>query len=94
MADQVMIQIRFKEKTEVGEFNDALYFDLSTYGNMTQADVDALKQARVTNWVNSVKNPPAYVEPTKTELLGQKAELETQLANVNTKLLTAKDVGK
>ena len=48
----------------------------------------------MTNWVNTVKNPPAYVEPTKTELQAQKAELETQLADVNTKLLTAKDVGK
>ena len=94
MSEQIMIQIRFKEQTEVGEYNDALYFDLPTYENMIQADVDVLKQARVTNWVNSAKNAPAPIEPTKAELQAQKAELETQLLDINTKLLTAKDVNK
>lgn len=94
MSEQIMVQVRFKEKTEVGEYNDALYFTQAEYQAKSQIEIDALKQARVNNWVNAVKNPPVFVEPTKTELQAQKAELETQLAEVNSKLLTAKDVIK
>ena len=89
-----MVQVRFKEQTEVGEYNDALYFTQAEYQAKSQGDIDAMKQVRVTNLVNLVKNPLAYVEPTKSELQAQKAELEAQLSDVNTKLLTAKDVSK
>ena len=89
-----MVQVRFKEQTEVGEYNDALYFTQAEYQAKSQGDIDSMKQVRVTNWVNLVKNPLAYVEPTKSELQAQKAELEAQLSDVNTKLLTAKDVSK
>lgn len=98
MSEQVFIQVRFKEKVNINgvetEYNDALYFTQAEHQVKTQAEIDILKQERVDNWVNIVKNPPAYVEPTKTELQAQKAELQAQLADINTKLLTAKDVIK
>lgn len=94
MSEQIMVQVRFKEQTEVGEYNDALYFTQAEYQSKAQVEIDALKQGRINNWVNAVKNPPVYVEPTKAELQEQKINLEAQLAEVNTKLLTAKDVIK
>ena len=94
MSEQIMVQVRFKEQTEVGEYNDALYFTQTEYQAKSQVEIDALKQARVSSWVNVVKNPPIPVEPTKAQLQEQKVNLESQLADINTKLLTAKDVIK
>ena len=94
MTEQVMIQVRFKEKVNINgvdtEYNDALYFTQAEYSVKTQIEIDTLKQERIDNWANVVKNPPPYVAPTKGELQIQKVDLEAQLAEVNTKLLTAK----
>lgn len=98
VSEQIMIQVRFKEKVVINgnetEYNDALYFTQEEYQAKSQSEIDMLKQERVTNWTNVIKNPPAFVEPTKAQLQEQKINLEAQLVDVNTKLLTAKDVVK
>ncbi len=58
MPDKVMIQVRFSKQTEIGEYNDALYFTQSEYQTTASADIEAAKQARADAWVNAVKNPP------------------------------------
>lgn len=86
MSEQVFIQVRFKESTVVGEYSDALYFTQAEYASKQQSEIDSLKQARTTNWVNVVKNPPPFVEPTKAELQAQKAELQKQIAELDIKI--------
>ena len=90
MPDKVMIQVRFSKQTTLGEYNDALYYTQADYASLDPVVVEAEKQSRADAWVNAVKNAPTSVEPTKEELQAQKAVLEEQLADVNTKLLTAK----
>ena len=77
----VMIQVRFKEKTEHGEFNDALYYTESEYASVTQKDIDKEKKKRVDAWVDIVKNPPPYIEPTDEELIKMADDLESEKQN-------------
>lgn len=92
-ADEVFVQLRFKEQTEVGEYNDAIYFSEVAWANRDQAAIDAEKAQRVANFVEAVKNPPPPVEPTKEELEFQKVELEKQIEEINNKL-NAIEVGE
>ena len=90
MTDKIAIQVRFSKQTEIGEYNDALYYTQAEYATLAPAIIEAEKQARVDAWVNAVKNAPPPVGPTKEELQTQKSYLEEQLTEVNTRLLTAK----
>ena len=84
--DKVMIQVRFKEQTDYGSYNDALYFTLDEYKDIKQADIDLLKQQRVDNWVNMVSNPPAYIEPTLDELKSMRADLQEQIDSLDSQI--------
>lgn len=96
MIEQVMIQINFKEITIINgmefEYNDALYFTQAEYQTKSQGDIDTLKQERITNWINTIKNASTNAIPTKAELQEQKMTLEAQLTEINIQLLTAKDI--
>lgn len=58
-----MVQIIFEFQTQYGVFRDALY--LPEDHGLTGAEIDALKQERVNNWVAFVtpKDPVEPVEP-------------------------------
>ena len=84
------IQVRIKQDTEVGQFNDSLYYTPEQWFNATTSEIDAKKQERVDNWVNIVKNPPIYVPPTKVELNELKKQLEGKIQDINFQLLDAK----
>jgi hypothetical protein len=49
------MQIRFTFETRYGSFSDALYLDEDH--TFTEAEVEAMKQERLTNWL-AVVNPP------------------------------------
>ncbi len=55
MSEQVKIQVLFTEKTEYGDFTDALYFTESEFLSMTREKIDALKQERLNNWILSIQ---------------------------------------
>jgi len=96
----VQIQVIFTEKTEVGEYRDALYYTIDDPGvtvdkwlQTKQADIDAVKRSRVDNWVNLVKNPPKPIEPTKEQLESElvavekgKVELEARKATLTAQI--------
>ena len=84
-ADQVNVQVRFCEQTEVGEYCDALYFPMESYASSAW-EVHDLKAQRVSNYVTQVKNPHAPVEPTKAELEEAKASLQSQIAELDVKI--------
>ena len=73
---KIRIQVLFKEKTECGEFNDALYYTEDEFKGVKQNDIDKAIKGRVDNWVKSVKNPAKYIEPTDEELIKMVLELE------------------
>jgi hypothetical protein len=58
-----VVQIIFEFQTQYGVFRDALY--LPEDHGLTGAEIDALKQERVNNWVAFVtpKDPVEPVEP-------------------------------
>jgi len=49
------MQIRFTFDTEFGPFSDALY--LPDDHTLTDAEVDSMKQERLTNWLTVVTAP-------------------------------------
>lgn len=85
-ADEVFVQLRFKEQTEVGEYNDALYFSEDAWAERDQGAIDDEKKNRVNSFVDAVKNPPPPHDPTLDELLLTKDDLQKQLVEVELKI--------
>ena len=85
MADltqkDVFVQVRIREETSEGQFNDSLYFTLAQFSALSDANLQVKKQERVNNWVNLVKESKTAIpiEPTKEELAAQKERLLTEL---------------
>ena len=50
------MQIRFAFETKYGSFSDALYLDEGH--TFTQAEVEAMKQERLSNWIAMLESPP------------------------------------
>lgn len=84
----VFIQVRVKEDTSEGTYQDSLYFSPSEFEAMTDKDVDSAIQSRVDAWVASVQaaNVRITPEPTEEELVEMKEQLERQLEEVNQKM--------
>ena len=92
---ELYLQVRIKEQTEHGEYNDCLYFpvdkvtDLEKWITENEKQIKEQATARVNNWKSVVSNPPVYVEPTKEELEKLKAERVKEVDELD-KLITAK----
>lgn len=87
-TDTVKIQVITEEQALGNTFRDAIY-----YGSMDEYQIaisngthEAEKLKRISNYVNTVENPPAPVEITKEQYLEAKAQLEAQVAEVNAKI--------
>lgn len=50
------MQIVFEFETKYGPFSDALYLDEDH--TFTEAEVEAMKQERLTNWITMLESPP------------------------------------
>ena len=87
MSQEVFIQVKFKEHTEVGEYNDAIYFTEDEYAVVDQKSIDQIKKKRVDNFVDSIKNPPPVEEPTKEELQKIMEELDLQKVLIDQQLI-------
>jgi hypothetical protein len=61
------MKIDFEFTTPHGVFRDALYLDDAH--QLTEAEVNALKQERLDNWLDAVENPPTP-EPETVEIDG------------------------
>src|SRR3990167_10444103 len=53
----VFVQVKIKENTSYGNFQDAIYYTLDEWYKLTMEDINSAKNQRVTNWVNLVSNP-------------------------------------
>jgi hypothetical protein len=61
------MQIRFTFETEFGAFSDALYLDEGH--TFTEAEVEAMKQERLTNWLAVVNPSPEQIEAMRLQQL-------------------------
>lgn len=68
--NNVRIQVLISEDTELGKFNDALYFTPSEFEALTDEQVAQTKASRAQAWVDSVKEASSREtsEPTKEDL--------------------------
>jgi hypothetical protein len=90
MANTYRIQVITKEFVpEVGvEYQDAQYFDvplttkLEDFIAQKEAEINAERDARISRYVESVKNPPAPVEPTQEQLEAEKLAIEEQVTQL------------
>lgn len=84
----IFIQVRIKEQTELGEFNDALYFALTEFKNLNETDLQDAVKTRIDKWIAFVKEQKSLipVEPTIEELEAKKLKLEIELDQIITKL--------
>jgi hypothetical protein len=73
------MKIDFEFTTPYGVFRDALYLDDDH--QLSEAEITALKQKRLDNWLDAVENPPAP-EPETVEIDGvlyEKVEMDGQI---------------
>ena len=70
------MQIRFTFDTEFGAFSDALYLDDDHA--FTEAEVEAMKQERLTNWLAVVNPSPEQIEAMRLQQLAlEEAAVDT-----------------
>lgn len=72
------MKIDFEFTTQHGKFRDALYLDDDN--QLSEVEIDALKQERLNNWLAAVENQPT-VEPEIVEIDGaeyEKLEIDGQ----------------
>lgn len=93
ISHEYKYQVIVKENVGGIEYRDAIYYTPEEWETLTQAEVDAEIDKRVTNFDNMIKNPPAPVEPTKEDLEAYRVELAAQLADLDTKIAVAKPRG-
>ena len=66
-----MIKMDFEVETKHGKYRDALY--LPEGHTHTMAEIEAMKQERVDNWITAIENPPVIPqEPEYIEVDGVK----------------------
>lgn len=84
--DTIRVQVRFTEKTECGDYSDALYYPIDKWP-VKQDNIDIAKSERVNNWLNIIKNPSPVVEPTKADLIKEQASIDEQIASLQARKL-------
>lgn len=77
--DSIYVQVRFKEITEVGEYNGAIYFSFEDWDNVDIKQINDLKIVLVSDWRNSILNAPEPVELTQEEFQEHIKFLEAQV---------------
>ena len=82
-SNTASIQVKIKEETPEGQYNDSIYYTLEQWATKTPADIEADKKERVDNWLNIVRNSAPAIQPTKEELEAQANELKRQLDQIN-----------
>jgi hypothetical protein len=68
------------------EYNGCLSYTPSDYEAIKSEDLIAEKKKRCDDWLYSVKNPPAYVEPTLKDYENMRAEKQKEIDELDTKI--------
>jgi len=73
-------------QTHAKEYNGTVTYTPTEYGKLKGEELATEKSKRFTAWVTEIKNPPAYIEPSKEDLEKEKAELMERVANLDTRI--------
>ncbi len=87
MSETISVRIRFTAETARGTLDDALYYSLEDYANLTEEDKEAAKQARADAFVANIDNAPPPEEPTVEALKEAEAGLIQYLADLSVKIV-------
>lgn len=63
-----MQKIDFSFETEFGLFSDAIVLSDEEMATITQAEVDAIKQTRLDNWLEILNTPASVPELNEAEI--------------------------
>ncbi len=75
------------------DYHGVLSMSSSEYASKQQKDIDGEKKKKFDDWVLSIKNPPAVVEPTKEELEVEKSRLMLRVNSIQSQI-DAKTIGE
>lgn len=80
MAINKFIQVRISENTEIGQFNDAIYYTEDEFNKLSEDDINVSIKERVDNWVAFVKEQSSKepVPPTVEDLQQQADAIKEQ----------------
>jgi len=86
MADQILIQHRFTITKDGQTLSDALVMPVAEYNALSPAQIEVLKQERITNFIKAIADAGKAPKPTKQETLDfldrDLASLEEQRQNI------------
>lgn len=88
MPNTYRIQVLTKDFVkELGiEYSDAQYFDIPVdmtieeFQKQNEDTINSEKEKRISSFIESIKNPPTPVEPTKDELIAFKQAVQDEYA--------------
>ena len=85
---------RFNQSnTNLREYNGVINYTPEEYETLKSEDLSTEKSSRLGKWVYEVKNPPAYVEPSKEDLERELADKQADIAVLESKIAeTTKEV--
>ena len=90
------IQVKITANTDVGRFNDAIYFDEAAFDALSSNEIDVMANARVDAWVAFVEaqsSQPPYV-PTKDDLTEAAKSQAEQLNSLVSSYIASEPVKK
>jgi hypothetical protein len=61
-----MNSIPFQFDTKYGQFSDALVLTDEELAELSESDIEAMKQQRLSNWIAVIETPQEYVDETVT----------------------------
>lgn len=63
-----MQTINFQFDTKYGQFCDALILTDEEFAALSESDIEAMKQQRLTNWIAVIETPQEYIDVQAVEL--------------------------
>jgi hypothetical protein len=88
---QVMISADVDINGDLVHFNDALYFTQEEYKNITEEQLEQMKQERIDTWREAVLNPSPSYEPSIDELIDNQDVLVDNVLNETNNIISKAD---
>lgn len=81
VADQVRVQVFIQAETEVGRYNDAIYYPVDAFPGLESKAVQDARKARVDAYVETIRTQSSIPapEPTKEDLQKQALEKQSEI---------------
>jgi hypothetical protein len=86
--DKIMVQIIFTEDIPINSttitYTDALYLTPENYVSFgdNKEVINRIKQARIAKFIDTIKNPPKPIEPTKEDFEKEQVSIDEQILSL------------